>query len=335
MSHFIKISGIYIITCKINNKHYIGESINVFNRLQTHKVSLKHHYHPNLHLQKSVDKYGIKNFTFELLEEYPHEVLKSMENYWCNLLDTHNNKHGYNKLPTGPFGHTTHSIETREKLSRSLKGNGLGIKRGPLSEETKLKIGLANKGNQYGKGRHHSQEAIEKLREIHKGKIYHPPIKHTESTKKYLSELKKGIPKSDQHKAKLSKIRSESSKYAIVQLDKNLNFIREWYSCRTCEKELNIPSSLMSGMINGKYQQIRGFVFIKKDDYENGNLPKPPSFSRTRRQVIKIDKLTGDVIDIFSSVRDAAKSINSGESYMGQICIHEKYYKGFIWKYKM
>jgi group I intron endonuclease len=50
-------------------------------------------------LQRAVNKYGIENFTFEILEEYPKEFVVSMEQWWINMLDVCNRERGYNKKP--------------------------------------------------------------------------------------------------------------------------------------------------------------------------------------------------------------------------------------------
>lgn len=198
------ICGIYIITCICNDKHYIGKSNDIKRRLSKHRCELKANVHPNTHLQSAINKYGIDNFKFDILEECHITSINEMEHYWCNIINTHNRLFGYNKLPTGPIGHTTHSEETKQKMSISLKGKGLGIKRKACSEETKRKISEANKGNTAFKGKHHSIESIEKLRIIHKGKMYHPPVKHTDEAKQRMSNLKKGISFSEIHKQHLS-----------------------------------------------------------------------------------------------------------------------------------
>lgn len=110
-------SGIYTITNLVNDKIYIGRSKNYNQRLIYHKSSLKCNKHYNQYLQKAYNKYGEKNFVFELLEECKPEFLCSMEHYWCNLLNTHDKNYGYNIDPTSPFGRISHSKETKKKMS--------------------------------------------------------------------------------------------------------------------------------------------------------------------------------------------------------------------------
>lgn len=116
--------GIYIITNLITNKYYIGCSINLKKRISKHKTLLRGNYHINEHLQSSFNKYGIDNFSFEILEECEEQFLYSQENYWCNLLNSHNRKYGYNILPTNPNGKSLfHSQETIDKIKMILNKN--------------------------------------------------------------------------------------------------------------------------------------------------------------------------------------------------------------------
>ena len=65
----MKICGIYCIQNIKNKKRYIGQSINAKNRMYKHKWQLKKGIHKNKHLQRSVNKYVLENFTFEILKE--------------------------------------------------------------------------------------------------------------------------------------------------------------------------------------------------------------------------------------------------------------------------
>jgi group I intron endonuclease len=59
-----KIVGVYQIKNLINGKMYIGSSINVLNRWSRHKTELINEKHHSIKLQRSVNKYGIINFTY-------------------------------------------------------------------------------------------------------------------------------------------------------------------------------------------------------------------------------------------------------------------------------
>jgi group I intron endonuclease len=60
----MKISGIYCITNLINGKIYIGKSQNIEQRWKIHYLAKSNSY-----IHRSIRKYGLKNFTFEIIKE--------------------------------------------------------------------------------------------------------------------------------------------------------------------------------------------------------------------------------------------------------------------------
>lgn len=83
--------GIYKITNKINNKCYIGQSINIERRWKEH---LNDDIKLDRAIGKAFKKYGINNFTFEIIEICLEEQLDEKEIYWINYYNSYNN--GYN-----------------------------------------------------------------------------------------------------------------------------------------------------------------------------------------------------------------------------------------------
>lgn len=79
-----KLSGVYSITNKINGKRYIGSSKNILYRYSTHFSSLRNNTHKNKHLQNAVNKYGIENFSFEIIEIVDNNKLLFKEQYHIN-----------------------------------------------------------------------------------------------------------------------------------------------------------------------------------------------------------------------------------------------------------
>ncbi len=78
-------SGVYMFTCLINNKRYIGESNKPERRRQEHLYSITQGKRLSNPLMKDdMFKYGIKNFKFEILEITPNH--KEQEKYWINKL---------------------------------------------------------------------------------------------------------------------------------------------------------------------------------------------------------------------------------------------------------
>ena len=82
-------SGIYKITRLKTGEVYIGRSTDVKSRWQQHCKSCYHCgtiSHSKLH--DTMQKDGIWNFTFELLEEVPKDKLNEREKYWINFYDS-------------------------------------------------------------------------------------------------------------------------------------------------------------------------------------------------------------------------------------------------------
>lgn len=67
MNRRIKLVGIYCITCISNNKKYVGSSIDMTIRWNSHITSLMFNKHSNKGLQGDFNKFGLVNFTFNIL----------------------------------------------------------------------------------------------------------------------------------------------------------------------------------------------------------------------------------------------------------------------------
>ena len=77
------ITGIYKITNIVNNKCYVGQAVNVGERWKQHiRKGLGAETPTKNKLYPAMDKYGVHNFTFELIEECKREDLNSREDYW-------------------------------------------------------------------------------------------------------------------------------------------------------------------------------------------------------------------------------------------------------------
>ena len=172
-------SGIYCIENLVNNKKYIGQSINIDYRWSKHKSELKNGNHDNDYLQKSYNKYGIDCFQFNVLEYCDKDKLDEREDYYINLYHTMDRAFGYN-LKSGGQAHNHVCDEVRQKISESnkqaYKNSNLKQKRSQdaLAQWAdpciKAKIIGVNNG-MYGKT--HNEEARKKISEARK---IHTPV---------------------------------------------------------------------------------------------------------------------------------------------------------------
>ena len=114
--------GIYKITNQVNGKIYIGKTNNSDRRWNDHKrlSSTPGHKEYDKILYKAMRKYGIENFTFEmieLLEDY--SISGEREKYWISKYNSYNE--GYNESSGGDGGsgkgHCLGSENGRAKLT--------------------------------------------------------------------------------------------------------------------------------------------------------------------------------------------------------------------------
>ena len=174
-----KLIGIYRITNIVNNKIYIGQTINYEKRKREHINRLLANSHTNRHLQSAWNKYGQQNFIFDFIENCSENMLTEREQYWIDYYGGIDNANVYNNREAGDSGEF--SEETRALISSKIKGRH-------LSEETKHKI------SETSKGRHHTEETKRKISETSKGRTHMRGRHLSEETKKKISDKLKGRP---------------------------------------------------------------------------------------------------------------------------------------------
>ena len=80
-----KLIGVYIIKNKITNKFYVGHSVDIYQRFNSHKSYLKRGIHHCIYLQRAWDKYGEDNFDFIIIKLYNSELDSiELEQYYIN-----------------------------------------------------------------------------------------------------------------------------------------------------------------------------------------------------------------------------------------------------------
>lgn len=92
-------TGIYKYENKINGHIYIGQSLNIETRYQQHIYDAAHRPEVSSGIDIAINKYGIENFTFEIIELCNADLLDERERYWITYYDSYNN--GYNRTPGG------------------------------------------------------------------------------------------------------------------------------------------------------------------------------------------------------------------------------------------
>ena len=89
------VCGIYKITDTLTEQCYIGQSVNISDRWKQHcKCGLGIEASATNKLYNAMQKDGVWNFTFELLEQCPKELLNEKESFWIEMYQS--NTFGYN-----------------------------------------------------------------------------------------------------------------------------------------------------------------------------------------------------------------------------------------------
>ena len=93
--------GIYKIENLINGNKYIGQSNNITKRWGAEKRTAFNEKDPRYDypLSRALRKYGVENFSFEIIEECNIEQLNERERYWVSYYDSFYN--GYNQTLGG------------------------------------------------------------------------------------------------------------------------------------------------------------------------------------------------------------------------------------------
>src|SRR5690606_35219213 len=283
--------GIYKIISP-SGKIYIGQSIDIVRREWNYK---KGHHKKQTRLNHSIQKYGWDKHTFEVIEECPIEMLNERERYWQDYYDVLGDNGLNCCLVKSMSKKYTHSKETLEKISKSLKTT---FNKPEMKEKLKSKMIELWKKEDF---RNKKIASMVNFRDILSAKT-----KNNESCMKNL-------------------LIGRDSKYPIVQYNTKGIFIREWDSVSECSKELDIATSGICNVLNKRCSHYRGFIFFYKykehailknrydKDYSNLTLNTDtyidPSityrYSNMRKQVLKKD-LEGNIIAKYSSIKEAS-----------------------------
>jgi len=175
---------IYKIVNKINNKVYVGQTVqSIEKRWNCHKCDSQT---ANFPLYRAIRKYGIDNFAIEHIETLPEnstvDDLNQREIFWIKELNSVR-PNGYNLKSGGSHGR--HSEESKIKMRIAHTGK-------KLSNEHKIKLGIA------GTGRTHSKETLAKMSATKRGKVF------SKEHRAKLSAAKKGKKLTEEHKAKIA-----------------------------------------------------------------------------------------------------------------------------------
>lgn len=236
--------GIYKITSP-TNKIYIGQSINIEKRRDMY---INNNCKNQRKLHASLVKYGFNNHVFEIIEECEEHLLNEREEYWIEFYGTFNSKIGMN-LSSGGLNKRV-SEETKIKISISNKGRkrpDLSIRNSTiirtLTEEQKAKISERNKS------RVHSLETRIKMSES----AFKRPTR-TKETKLKMSESAKNKVLTKEHKNKLHEWAKSgnSRKKKVVNTSNGKIFNSAKEACLSTKYTYDYFKSMLNGSNKNK-----------------------------------------------------------------------------------
>jgi group I intron endonuclease len=181
---------IYLIVNRANGKRYVG-------KFAFKSKTLQQYFEWNLtraisgskakpYLYNAIRKYGKKAFCIAIIDGALNNMeLLAKEREWIRFYHSNDPNVGYN-----------------------CTGGGEGIIGFHHSDETKRKIGNANRGNKYWLGKHHTAKTRKKMSDVQKG---HKPTRlgahNSEEHNRKISESNEGRHPSDETRALWSKQR--------------------------------------------------------------------------------------------------------------------------------
>ena len=234
-------SGIYKVENLLNHKCYIGKSDkDVYERLKCHKNC---GHHSNSHLRNAIKKYGVDNFSFEVLEFCSIDKTNERERYWIEYYDSF--KNGYNCTTGGEGEIGWHlSDEAKRKISEGNKGK-------IILQHQREAVSKAQRG------KHLSEEQKEFLRNAFSGK--NNPFygkTHSVETRKKISIANSHI--SDKRRKELSdKMKERQLNNVWINNGLENKFIKKEALCQWLQK----------GFVRGKIVKNaskKGKIFIHK-----------------------------------------------------------------------
>ena len=239
---------IYKITNTINNKIYVGQTVNYKKRMNEHFSKSNC---TGRKFKNAIKKYGEENFTCEILEyidpDLERDLIKTLlsmrEQYWLDLLQPFDDN-GYN-------------------LQRFSEKTNLGVR---WSDEIKEKISKGLKkhfetNSPHNKGKKLSPEEAERLRSYRVGSVT------SEETKKKISEAHKKLGSGKRIQEWVKK-NGHPRLTPIVQLDKESGeFIQEFESITQAHQITGIGRTNINNCLTGYSKSAGGFKWKYLKDF--------------------------------------------------------------------
>jgi nitrogen regulatory protein PII-like uncharacterized protein len=248
---------IYKIINKIDNKSYIGQTLNSLEERWSHHKGNSSNCR---YLKRAFQKYGVENFEMKLICICFDEDLNKFETQYINYYNTLV-PNGYN-LRQGGNNAKQHQ-ETKQKIGETLRE---GYNSGRLVQKYK------GKPNFNFRGHKHTDETKKKISEKMKGKQNSNQIGKiiTEECRQKISEKAKSRTRNENTNKKISEALKKTNKETdvkitikrkVLQYDINNNFIASFNSLTEAAHKYDVSKAALSKTCNGKTKTCKGFIW--------------------------------------------------------------------------
>lgn len=227
MSGRLKVCGVYLIRCMVNDRCYVGSSVSISDRFDQHRSALRLGKHRAI-FQADWNEHGATSFDFFVLEQCQRENLAVREQFYLDELDpTYNGQRKVGVVLTADqITERNASIGRSLKNSKKLKAHHerqRGVKRPDVSTKMKgrrispehaTKISAAQKGvpcpartNKGGgrKGKPLSAEGRAKMSASMLGNKNGMGCKHSDEAKARTNAAHLGVKRTDEARARMSR----------------------------------------------------------------------------------------------------------------------------------
>lgn len=247
--------GIYLITNLVNNKVYVGSSVDLLKRYKEHEYYLKKNKHHNMHLQRAWDKYGENNFSFSILEiVFEKNELIEREQYWMDFYNVSEKGYNINPVAGSNLGRKNPEDDL-EKFMYSQKNNRPILQidfNGNIVREW-YSLGEIAKILNVGITIVKSRLVGNKFNMISDDSFLFFKDEYTEE------KLQECI--NNKNKSKKDKEVKMDKEHKLLQFDMDGNLIRKWYSITEASETLNITKHIIKTSCKNGSPVTTGFIW--------------------------------------------------------------------------